>query len=60
MKQVKTQDLKPLEAVEMKQLCKTTNETQLTTSQLKKFSAVDLWSIHKARKSTIVRSSTCL
>lgn len=59
MKQVNTQNLKPLQTVELKQLCTTTNETQLSKSQLKKFAAVDLWSIHKSRKSTIVRPSTC-
>lgn len=57
MKQTKTPEFKPLAAIEMKQLCKTVKETKMDSSQLKKFAVVDLWSIHKVRKSTLVRSS---
>lgn len=57
MKQTKTPGFKPLASTEMKQLCTTVRETKLDSFQLKKFAVVDLWSVHKVRKSTLVRSN---
>jgi hypothetical protein len=39
----------------MKALCTETKETKLTGNQLKKFSVVDLWAIHKSRRSAGLR-----
>jgi hypothetical protein len=60
MKQLKNQHVKPLSATEMKNLCVETKETMVTQNQLKKFSVVDLWSIQKNRKVTILRSAMVL
>lgn len=47
----------PLNEKEITRLCTQTQETVLNSSQLKKFTAVDMWNIQRGRKGAYKRNA---
>ncbi|MFN8252334.1 MAG: hypothetical protein U0V75_10665 [Ferruginibacter sp.] len=56
MKATITTGINPLSKEEIKLLCTEVKETVLSNHQARKFTAADLWNIHRSRKTAAIKT----